>query len=471
MVFNTLEFAIFLPVVFAVHWLLPYRGRLVFLLAASYLFYGWWDPRFLSLLAFSTLIDYFVARAMDTTPIERRRKQFLLVSIVVQLGILGFFKYSGFFVESAAALLNSIGLEANLPLLNIILPVGISFYTFQTMSYTIDVYRRRIPACRSLLTFALFVAYFPQLVAGPIERAGRLLPQMEAHREFPSGERIASGLVLIGLGLFKKVAIADVMAPIVDASFADPSSQSSLALMVGVYAFALQIYGDFSGYTDIGRGASRLLNIELMRNFEQPYLSRNITEFWRTWHVSLSSWLHDYLYVPLGGNRKGPRRTYLNLMIVMVLGGLWHGAAWTFVIWGALHGLFLIVHRLTGHYSPRGYQGRFSLRHDGLRALITFNLVCLAWVFFRAPSVASAWDYLTGILALRPGVPPVSWVLLLVPAAVLVFLIDLAQRNSDEHDVILTWKPAYQGLVYATFFLGILIFSGGPMIPFIYFQF
>jgi D-alanyl-lipoteichoic acid acyltransferase DltB (MBOAT superfamily) len=309
------------------------------------------------------------------------------------------------------------------------------------------------------------------LVAGPIERAGRLLPQIKAERDFPSWERIASGLVLLGLGLFKKVAIADVMAPIANAAFANPSSQSSLALLVGVYAFALQIYGDFSGYTDIARGASRLFGIELMRNFEQPYLSRNITEFWRTWHVSLSSWLHDYLYVPLGGNRKGPRRTYLNLMIVMVLGGLWHGAAWTFVVWGALHGIFLAVHRMLGHYSPRGFQGRFTFRRDVLRAFLTFNLVCVAWVFFRAPSMESAWDYLSGLVAFRPGLPETSWIMLLVPAVVLILLFDLAQRNADDHDVILTWRPVAQGLVYATFLLGVVVFSGGPTIPFIYFQF
>ena len=471
MLFNSLQFALFLPVVFAVHWALRQRGRTVFLLVASYLFYGWWDPRFLSLLGFSTLIDYFVAKAIDSTTVERRRKLLLATSMIVQLGILGFFKYSGFFVQSAVDLLTSIGVEANPSFLRIVLPVGISFYTFQTMSYTIDVFRRRIPASRDLFSFALFVSYFPQLVAGPIERAGRLLPQIQAHRNFPSGEKIASGLVLIGLGLFKKVAIADVMAPIVNAAFANPSSQSSLALLVGIYAFALQIYGDFSGYTDIARGSSRLFGIELMRNFEQPYLSRNITEFWRTWHVSLSSWLHDYLYVPLGGNRKGPRRTYLNLMIVMVLGGLWHGAAWTFVAWGALHGIFLAVHRMLGHYSPRGFQGKFSFRRDALRAFLTFNLVCIAWVFFRAPSFESAWDYLIGLVVLRPGLPPISWLVLLVPAAVMVFLLDLAQRNADDHDVILTWRPVAQGLVYATFLLGVVVFSGGPTIPFIYFQF
>jgi len=282
MLFNSLQFALFLPTVFAIHWFLPNRGRILFLVAASYGFYGWWDVRFLSLIVISTLVDFVMARRIDATAIKGRRGLLLATSITVNLGILGLFKYSGFFVESAANLLASFGLEANLPFLRIVLPVGISFYPFQTMSYTFDVFRRRIPATTDLLSFALNVAYFPQLVAGPIERARRLLPQIQVRRQFPSADKIASGLVLIGLGLFKKVAIADVMAPIVNVAFADPASQSSLQLLVGVYAFALQIYGDFSGYSDIARGTSRLFGIELMRNFEQPYLSRNISEFWRT---------------------------------------------------------------------------------------------------------------------------------------------------------------------------------------------
>jgi alginate O-acetyltransferase complex protein AlgI len=471
MLFNSLGYALFLPTVFAIHWLLPHRGRVWFLVSASYVFYGWWDARFLSLIIISTLVDFVVAKRIDATTIERRRRFLLATSIAANIGILGFFKYSGFFVESAADLLVSFGLEANLPFLRVVLPVGISFYTFQTISYTFDVFRRRIPATSDLLSFALYVAYFPQLVAGPIERARHLLPQVQALRSFPKADKIASGVALIGLGLFKKVAIADVMAPIVNVAFADPASQSSLQLLVGVYAFALQIYGDFSGYTDIARGTSRLFGIELMRNFEQPYLSRNITEFWRTWHVSLSNWLHDYLYIPLGGNRRGRARTYLNLMIVMILGGLWHGAAWTFVVWGALHGVFLAVHRMTGHYSPRGYQGGFSFKTDGIRALITFNFVGLAWIFFRADTIEAAWAYLTGLFAFQPGLPPTSWMMLLLPAMALVLLFDVGQRNADDHDVVVSWRPAAQGLAYATFVLGILIFSGGPSIPFIYFQF
>jgi len=471
MLFNSFEFVFFLPLVLAGHWLLRGRWRTGLLLVASYLFYGWWDPRFLGLIALSTLIDYVVALGIGSSDVETRRRLLLGVSLVANLGILFAFKYSGFFVESAVELLESLGLEANPPFLRIVLPVGISFYTFQTISYTFDVFRRRIEPSRDLLTFGLYVAYFPQLVAGPIERARELLPQLEAERRFPDRQKILSGLVLIAMGLFKKVAIADVMAPIVNIAFAAPGNQSSLSLLVGVYAFALQIYGDFSGYTDVARGTSRLFGIELMRNFEQPYLSRNITEFWRTWHISLSNWLHDYLYIPLGGNRKGSTRTYVNLMIVMVLGGLWHGAAWTFVIWGFLHGAFLAIHRMIGNYSPRGYQGRFGARRDWLPTLVTFNLVCFAWIFFRAPQISSAVDYVRGLFSFTAGLPPTSWMTLLVPAMLIVLVIDIAQRNSNDHEVILTWRPLAQGFAYAVFFLGVLVFSGGPAVPFIYFQF
>jgi len=471
LLFNSFEFVFFLPLVFVVHWMTRGRLRIWVLLAASYVFYGWWDPRFLGLIALSTVVDFVVGLRLRSSEASGERRALLAISVVANLGILAAFKYSGFFVESAAEAMASLGLEANLPFLNIVLPVGISFYTFQTMSYTIDVYRERIPPIADFPAFALFVAYFPQLVAGPIERAGNLLPQIEADRSFPTGEQLVSGLALIGLGLFKKVAIADVMAPIVNVAFAAPGTESSASLVVGLVAFALQIYGDFSGYSDVARGTSRLFGIELMRNFEQPYLSRNITEFWRTWHVSLSSWLHDYLYVSLGGNRRGTRRTYINLMIVMVLGGLWHGAAWTFVVWGFLHGLFLAVHRMMGRYSPRGYQGRFSIRRDWLKTLLTFGLVCLAWVFFRAPDIPTALSYLEGIASFRSGAPPTSWMLLVVPALVVVFAFDIQQRNANDHDVILTWKPVYQGIAYAAFTLGLIVFSGGPTVPFIYFQF
>jgi D-alanyl-lipoteichoic acid acyltransferase DltB (MBOAT superfamily) len=441
------------------------------LLGASYLFYGWWDYRFLGLLMLSTSIDYLVGLGLDRTPDERRRKVILLVSVAVNLGILGFFKYFNFFADSAATLLRTFGLGADLPTLRIILPVGISFYTFQSMSYGFDVYRRRIPATRNFFDFALYVAYFPQLVAGPIERAARLMPQIEEPRRALTHRQVASALVLILLGFFKKVAIADVMAPIADAAFQAPAGSSSLSLLIGLYAFALQIYGDFSGYTDIGRGASRLMGIELMENFNQPYLSRNITSFWRTWHISLSSWLHDYLYIPLGGNRGGRLNTYRNLMIVMLLGGLWHGAAWTFVVWGGLHGIFLSAHRALGQYAPRGYQGRFRLGRDFIPAILTFHLVAFAWIFFRADSLNNAFVYVGRLVSLQPGFTNRDHVVLFIGAAICIFLLDVAQRNGAEHEVTLQWRPAWQGIAYGALLLAVIAFSGGALTPFIYFQF
>jgi alginate O-acetyltransferase complex protein AlgI len=468
--FNSIEYAVFLPVVLVLYWSLGRRGQNVVLLVASYVFYGWWDYRFLGLLALSTLIDFAVGRGLGRYQDELTRRWLLMVSLVANLGLLAAFKYFNFFADSAAALVRGLGLEANPTFLRVVLPVGISFYTFQTISYSFDVYRRRIEPTKSLLDFAVFVAFFPQLVAGPIERAGRLLPQITSSRVRPSSEQVWSALTLILIGLFKKVAIADVMAPFVDQTFSSASTAGAIQLIAGAYAFGLQIYGDFSGYSSIARGSSRLLGIELMRNFEQPYLSRNITEFWRTWHVSLSSWLHDYLYVPLGGNRGSRLATYRNLMITMLLGGLWHGAAWTFVIWGGLHGVFLSVHRRFGRHVSRGYQGRFTLR-DLLPALLTFNLVSFAWVFFRADSLGEALRYVQGIVTLRGGSPAADSMALLLIAGLSVFVLDIAQRNSGQHSVVVHWRPVARGMAYAAMVLAIVGFAGGETTPFIYFQF
>ena len=311
------------------------------LLIASYVFYGFWDWRFLALLFVSTVVDYNLALLIEKSESPGERKALLAASICVNLGILGFFKYFGFFAESFASLLNSFGFQSSTPFFNIVLPVGISFYTFQTMSYTIDVYRRKLPATRNFFDFALFVSFFPQLVAGPIERATKLLPQVLQPRKF-SQSNFVEGFYLIILGLFKKVVIADNMAPIVNYIFSrDVSTLSGAEVLVGVYAFAFQIYGDFAGYTDIARGVAKWLGFDLMLNFRMPYFATSPSDFWQRWHISLSSWLRDYLYIPLGGNRQGTLLTYRNLMLTMVLGGLWHGAAWTFVAWGFFHGLIL----------------------------------------------------------------------------------------------------------------------------------
>ena len=471
MLFNSIEFAIFLPLVLGLYYALrKVHLQNLLLLAASYVFYGAWDYRFLSLLLLSTLIDYFAGAALGKTDDEKRRKWIFFSSIGSQLVILAFFKYFGFFVESAIGLLSMFGLEPNAPLLEILLPVGISFYTFQTISYTFDVYRRRMPPAKNFINFATFVSYFPQLVAGPIERAQALLPQIENERRRPDSKQIRSGLVLMLMGLFKKVAIADAVAPIVNRAFEQGASGGRGLLIIGVIGFALQIYGDFCGYTDIARGTSRLFGIELMRNFEQPYLSRSITEFWRTWHISLSSWLHDYLYVPLGGNKNGKLKTYRNLLLTMLLGGLWHGAAWTFVVWGGLHGLFLAVHRALGGYVARGQLPPLKSRQIP-SILLTFATVSLLWVFFRADTMSQATGYLSGLLTAPWGSPALDDIIIVGTAVLFVLILDLAQRFTGEHAAILRLPAAVRGVATAVLFLQILVWTGGSSQPFIYFQF
>jgi alginate O-acetyltransferase complex protein AlgI len=396
--FTTLTFALFLALVFALYWAAPgRRGQNVVLLAASYLFYGWWDPRFCALLLGSSLVDFVLARALAREPPQRRRQALLALSVVVNLGLLALFKYFGFFVASFAVALEALGLRANLPSLTLILPVGISFYTFQTLGYTVDVYRRTTPAATSLLDYLAYVALFPQLVAGPIERAGRLLPQLQRARVFdPAGARDGAKQMLWGLA--KKVVLADHLGQFVDQIYVGPVVHASgPVLAVATLAFAVQIYCDFSGYSDIAIGCARLLGIDLVRNFAHPYFSRSVAEFWRRWHMSLSTWFRDYVYVPLGGSRRGPARLWLSLMATFTLSGLWHGANWTFVSWGAVNGL------LVGLSGVRGRDGARLGPDDPLpslgtaaglrtlpRMLATFALICLTWVLFRAEDLAQA---------------------------------------------------------------------------------
>jgi len=474
MVFNSLQYAVFFPLVFVAYWQLKRRGQNVLLLAASWFFYASWDWRFLGLMWLTTAVDYGVGRYLATHEDERQRKVAFGLSLGLNLVVLGFFKYFDFFLQSATDLLDRLGLDATSPALKILLPVGISFYTFHGISYTFDVYRRHIEPARDLLDFAVFVAYFPQLVAGPIGRAHLQLPQFERERPPLRWEQARSGLALILLGLFKKVAIADALAPFVDRTFSDAGQASWITLLAGVYAFALQIYGDFGGYSDVARGSSRLLGIELPLNFEQPYLSRNITVFWRTWHISLSTWLRDYLYIPLGGNRGSRARTYRNLMLTMVLGGLWHGAAWTFVAWGFLHGLYLCAHRAfterPGAGPAHNQVTPFGWR-DALPALATFQLVCFAWIFFRAASFTQAWDVIRGIVTFQGGLVDGSAIALLVLVGSVSWAIDLAQRNLKTHTPMLSLPVVAQGALYGAFILAIILFSGGETVPFIYFQF
>jgi alginate O-acetyltransferase complex protein AlgI len=468
MTFNSVQFGALLTVVFVVYWRLTGRSRLWLLLAASYIFYGYWDYRFLGLIALSTCVDYVVGRRLGEENDEGRRRRLLLVSVAINLGILGFFKYFNFFVDSATDLLASLGLSPNVPVLQILLPVGISFYTFQTLAYTIDVFRRRLVPVSDLLLFAVYVAFFPQLVAGPIERAHRLLPQLQRPARF-SPALVRSGILLIGLGLIKKVVIADTIAQLANRTFGAESTTSWIGLTLGVYAFAIQIYGDFSGYTDIARGTARLLGIELVQNFSQPYLSRSITEFWRRWHMSLSSWLLDYLYIPLGGNRGTRLLTYRNLMLTMILGGLWHGAAWTFVVWGTLHGLFLATERWIASGVRESLPDRVRWGDWG-RILLTFHLVCLTWIPFRAGSLSQAWEYFVGIITLRGGEIPVE-VMLLLPFGLGTIGLDLVLRSGVTVRRFGQFEGARFGVAVGIAAVLIIIYSGGPVQPFVYFQF
>lgn len=388
MLFNGYLFWAFFAVVLAVYRWLPHRGQNVWLLLASYVFYGTWDWRFLSLIWISTIVDFVVAKQVDSVAGDVRKRRWLWLSMATNLGLLGVFKYFDFFITELSELTQMIGLEISLPLLRIALPVGISFYTFQTMSYTIDVYRKRIKPSDNLLDFALYVCYFPQLVAGPIERFDRLMPQIENPRTIGPGH-FREGLYHVLIGLMKKIVIADNMAPIVDSVFNSPTSDATgPECLIAVYAFAFQIYGDFSGYSSIAQGVSKWLGIDLMFNFRMPYFATTPSDFWRRWHISLSQWLRDYLYIPLGGNRSGFWGTYRNLMLTMVLGGLWHGAAMTFVAWGFFHGLILCLFRPIERSLQSVVATNWLVRLAAIAFM--FHLVCFSWLLFRAESLTQA---------------------------------------------------------------------------------
>jgi alginate O-acetyltransferase complex protein AlgI len=396
MYFDSTVYIVFLALVVLVYWRLRLRAQNLFLLGASYFFYGWWDWRFLLLMAASTVVDFLVARSLEDSPHPTRRRMLLTLSLVVNFGFLGFFKYFNFFVDSFAQLAALVGLK-NVPhtLWSIVLPPAISFYTFQEVAYIVDVYHRKVRAARSLVDYALFVSLFPHLIAGPIQRPSHLLPQTQQPRNWDPNKAF-DGLLLILEGLFRKVVIADNCALIANAAFSGNFGAPNLATVaLGTYAFAWQIYGDFSGYSSIARGSAQLLGFHFMVNFRQPYFAQSLQDFWRRWHISLSTWLRDYLYIPLGGNRKGPIRTYLNLMATMLLGGLWHGANWTFVIWGGIHGSGLALERLiAGRREAGSARGVLAV---WLRRIVVFNVVCLAWIFFREPSLHGALAQLAGL--------------------------------------------------------------------------
>ena len=469
MLFNSYEFAIFFPVVFLTYLCLRHRWQNRWLLLTSYVFYGAWDWRFLALIWLSTIVDFWAGRRIQAADDARARRFPLVISMVTNLGLLATFKYFNFFVGSFCDLF---GITECPVTLSVILPVGISFYTFQTMSYTIDIYRRKLKPCNELVDFALFVAFFPQLVAGPIERAVNLLPQITADRKITL-EKIGSGLYLMYWGLFKKIVIADNLGAMADSFFAMSSltgSQTYLAML----CFAFQIYCDFSGYSDIARGCARCMGFELMLNFNIPYIATNPQEFWRRWHISLSTWLRDYLYISLGGNRRGTLNTYRNLALTMLLGGLWHGAAWTFVAWGAYHGLLLIVHRLSipglKRIVPAGGPGRWLAGVAGVAFF--FHLTLIGWLIFRAATITQAWQMLVSLFVTlpEPGVLGPGLAKAGLYLAPLIF-VQIWQLRSDDQEVVRTWHPLARAVWYALLLWGILVFGSFGKQAFIYFQF
>jgi alginate O-acetyltransferase complex protein AlgI len=473
--FCSLEFLLFFTAILFVYWIIPWQKvRIWLLLGASLYFYASWNAWLALLIGATTAMDYVIALGMDGSTTQARRKLLLGVSLVVNLGVLGYFKYVNFFLDSLTQALHAMGASASLPLLKVILPIGISFYTFEAINYTMDVYRRRVPAERNLAHFMLFILFFPHLVAGPIVRARDFLPQIQRPKRF-SWPRMHLGAQFFFMGLFKKLAIADRMALFVDPVFGAPMEYHSKAVWLAVLAYALQIYCDFSGYTDMAIGVAHMLGYKLAQNFNIPYVSVNISEFWRRWHISLSSWLRDYLFIPLGGSRGSNWKTNRNLLITMTLGGLWHGASWTFVVWGILHGLLLIGHKMfQGFCKKRTMLDRLLQSVPGtlLRMTVTFLSVCVGWVFFRAATFPIAADVLRRMVWFHPdaatGPMPTTGI-------VLTMLLVALCHGVRRFDLWRKWQvklPAtLLGFSYAAAVTLALFLAPSGSKPFIYFQF
>jgi len=480
MLFNSLHFIIFFPIVVTIYFSLPQRFRWLLLLLASYYFYMAWRPTYALFLLFITTVDYLAGRAMGVMPDKRRRLQILLSSFVVNLGLLFFFKYADFFSSSLNSLFSFLRLPYDIPLLELILPIGISFYVFQSLSYTIDVYRGIQPPEKHFGIFALYVVFFPQLVAGPIERPQNLLPQFFIKQTF-SASRLLSGLRRMLWGFFKKMVIADNLAIFVNEIYASPDNYAGLSLLVATYFFAFQIYCDFSGYADIALGSAKVLGYELRENFNQPYFAKSIQEFWRRWHMSLSAWFRDYLYIPLGGNRVAPGRWRNNVLLVFAITGLWHGANWTFVVWGLLHGFYIIIGKSTAALRERFARhcnlNRLPTIRAGLQIFLTFHLVLFAWIFFRARTMADAWFIFTHFFSpfsfhLPTGLEFDYPVLL---AIVVMVSVEFIKQSAKSRLFLLKLKPfvrysAY-GFVFSWLLWSILLFGDFGSQEFIYFQF
>ena len=478
MLFNSIDFAIFLPIVFLLYWFVTDKKLKLqnfLIVAASYLFYGWWDWRFLSLILFSTLVDYTIGRQLRNEENQLKRRVLLWTSILVNLGFLGFFKYYNFFLDNFITAFSFFGQNIQANSLNIILPVGISFYTFQTLSYTIDVYKRKLEPTKDFVAFSAFVSFFPQLVAGPIERATHLLPQFYTKRTFDYSKAV-DGMRQILWGLFKKIVIADNCAEYANLIFNNSADYSGSTLVLGALFFTFQIYGDFSGYSDIAIGTSRLFGFDLMRNFNFPYFSRDIAEFWRRWHISLSTWFRDYLYIPLGGSRGGTWMKVRNTFIIFIVSGFWHGANWTFIVWGALNAIYFLPLLLTNNNRNNletVAQGKLlpSLKEISFM-LLTFGLTVFAWIFFRAENIGHAISYISEIFSSSlftiPEIRPRNLILLILFFVLIEWLGREGQYAISQLGI--KWKRPIRYAMYYAIIIAIFWF-GGKEQQFIYFQF
>ena len=482
MLFNSLDFAFFLPIVFALYWLAKRSIKLqnTILLISSYYFYACWDWRFLSLILISSLVDFIIGIALSNQEHVVKRKVLLWTSISVNIGFLAFFKYYNFFVEEFVAVFSMFGREIQANSLNIILPIGISFYTFQTLSYSIDIYKRKLEPSRDFIAFSAFVSFFPQLVAGPIERASNLLPQFLRQRTFDYSNAVM-GMQQILWGLFKKMVIADNCAELANMIFNNSADYSGSTLLLGAIFFSFQIYGDFSGYSDIAIGTARLFGIKLMKNFDFPYFSRDIAEFWRRWHISLSSWFRDYVYIPLGGSRVKKAKNIRNVFIVFAVSGLWHGANWTFLIWGILNAIFflplLLLDTNRNHLDIVAKGKLFPSFKELIAILSTFGITVLAWVFFRAESLTHAISYLDSMFNLDlfsiPHIMDMHKVKISLVLLTLFVCIEwLGREGAFAIDVLEKKLNGVQRLIFYGFIVFLIgMYSPTSENPFIYFQF
>ncbi len=479
MLFNSFEYLLFFPLVFILYWFIFNKSLKIqnfFLVACSYFFYACWDWRFLFLLAFSTVLDFVSGLMIDKADSKAHKKFWLILSVGINLGFLGFFKYYNFFIESFAELLTTLGFTPHFATLSIILPVGISFYTFHGLSYVFDIYNKKIKPSHNWSNYTLFVSFFPLLVAGPIERATHLLPQVEKERTF-SYSKAVDGLRQILWGLFKKVVIADNCAILVDDVFNNNEQYGSFSLILGAIFFAFQIYGDFSGYSDIALGSARLLGIELLQNFRFPYFSRDIAEFWRRWHISLSSWFKDYLYIPLGGSRGGMAKTIRNTFIIFLVSGFWHGANWTFVIWGGLNALFImpsIVFKTNRRNLDTVAQGKtLPTLKEAIQLLITFMLASFAWIFFRANNVSHAFEYIKGLFSFHTSALPITFSIQICLLLIFFVIVEWFGREKNYAIENISSKIKKKPVRWCFYYLiAILIFIySGHQQAFIYFQF